>query len=58
MFQYGKIIPITTKVEGLDNLSDHGINSQIDWIPPPSRWVRKYSIVSLVIDAMTYAYLI
>jgi len=42
----------------LDNLSDQGIKSQIAWIPPPSKWVRKYSIVALVIDAMTYAYVI
>jgi len=45
-------------VGGLDNLPGQGIKSQIAWIPPPSRWVRKYSIVALVIDAMTYAYLI
>jgi len=45
-------------VEGLDNLSDQGIKSQNARIPPPSRWVRKYSIVALVIDILTYAYVI
>jgi len=45
-------------VEGLDNLPVQGKKSQIAQIPPPSRWVRKYSIVALVIDILTYAYVI
>jgi len=45
-------------VEGLDNLRGQGIKSQIARIPPPSKWVRKYSIVALVIDILTYAYVI
>jgi len=45
-------------VEGLDNLPGQGIKSQIARIPPPSRWLRKYSIVALVIDILTYAYVI
>jgi len=42
----------------LDNLPVQGKKSQIAQIPPPSRWVRKYSIVALVIDILTYAYVI
>jgi len=42
----------------LDNLPGQGIKSQIARIPPPSRWVRKYSIAALVIDVVTYAYVI
>jgi len=42
----------------LDNLPGQGIKSQIARIPPPSRWLRKYSIVALVIDILTYAYVI
>jgi len=45
-------------VEGLDNLPGQGIKSQNARIPPPSRWVRKYSIVALVIDILTYAFVI
>ena len=45
-------------MEGLDNLPGQGIKSQIARIPPPSRWLRKYSIVALVIDILTYAYVI
>jgi len=40
----------------LDNLPVQGKKSQIAQIPPPSRWVRKYSIVALVIDILTYAF--
>ena len=42
----------------MDNLPGQGIKSQIARIPPPSRWLRKYSIVALVIDILTYAYVI
>ena len=42
----------------MDNLQGQGIKSQIARIPPPSKWVRKYSIVALVIDILTYAYVI
>jgi hypothetical protein len=45
-------------VEGLDNLPVQGQQSQIYQVPPPSKWVRKYSIVALVIDILTYAYVI
>jgi len=43
-------------VEGLDNLPVQGKKSQIARIPPPSKWVRKYSIGALVIDILTYAF--
>jgi len=42
----------------LDNLPGQGIKSQNARIPPPSKWVRKYSIVALVIDILTYAFVI
>ena len=45
-------------MEDLDNLLGQGIKSQNARIPPPSKWVRKYSIVALVIDVVTYAYVI
>ena len=40
----------------MDNLPVQGKKSQIARIPPPSKWVRKYSIGALVIDILTYAF--